>query len=260
MKVIRLTSLMLAGVLSFAATMILIGCNPSQSPSSRVNRAIPFAAARYEIALTAVDRPVLAREHFGEAMSKRILSPGSPRDYFEDRMFGITWWVKPADISFVLQSKTDNPIEIVWAEARFVDVKGSVHKSLRMESYSENSRDEKSKSPVSTVVAGKEVLVGSIHPADSVHGRQKDPILPDKLKGTVDELQLKIQPLVGKSLQVVLPFRVRGRQFDYTFTFRINRADAAAEEFYPEVSEGDQPRRMRKGRSDSMPALPESQH
>jgi hypothetical protein len=197
--------------------------------------------------LTSVDRSADAKELYGEPAIKKIVEPGGFRNYFEDRLVGITWWVKPDDISCIIYSKINIPIEIAWNEAKFIDVNGSAH-NLVHTAFSEADRDEKSDSPLTTVIPGKDILVCSLYPADHVHRWQKDMILPDKTGGAVEELRSKAEPLIGKNLQVILSFRVAGKRHVYSFIFRVNGVDVSEMTYRSENTSNDRAKSRKGGR------------
>ena len=166
-------------------------------------------------------------------MIKKIVDAKGSRYYFEDRMVGITWSVNPDHISCIFYSKIDDPIEISWAEAAFIDVKGSVHKPIEMIPHSETGQSDMGSSPRVTKISGKDILVASAYPADYIHGKKRESLLPNKSKGTVDELRLRTDPLIGKSFRMILPLRVRACRYDYVFIFRIENAEVTEMEYQP---------------------------
>ena len=78
----------------------------------------------YDFRLKEVERPVDARERYGEQKIVRFQDEGVTKYSFEDEMIKIVWLPTSYGFDFVLSNRTDHSIKIIWDEAVFVDEKG----------------------------------------------------------------------------------------------------------------------------------------
>ena len=118
-------------------------------------------------------------------------------------------------IIFKLENKTQNPIEIDWASASFVDTDSRAHRIIH-EGVRYIERDKAS--PPTIVPAGANIR-DTILPADYVSyesGSSSGWKVEDILEG-------KLAKYEGKTIGILLPIRLRGVLKNYQFTFRIEK-------------------------------------
>ena len=230
------------GILLLLTILIVSGCGlPSRMKSSADGSSDKTPVkAYYDISLISAERPTEAQKRFGDQIVETVRDEGGiARDYFEDAAVRIVWWLTADEISFVLTNKTNGPVTIVWAEAKFVDENGLSHSVI----HSGISYNERFNAGPPTVLARKSVKEDFIHPADYVQLQEaqsgksdqrpakweRKPLLPNQSKGSAGELKAKAESFVGKTLQVHLPLQIEGIQMDYLFTFRINKVNIVEE-------------------------------
>ncbi len=221
----------------------LISCGtPHRTKSSQDSpgKTYKIAVASYDISLISVDRPAQAKQLYGEQKIETVIQEGILRSYFEDGMVSIEWRPTPDDIGLVIRNRTYDPLIVVWDDARFFDEKGNKHGLTHAGIGYEDRND----SHPPTVIAARGTLEDFIHPADSfqreeTRGRKsytqndqwvRSPFLPTQIKGTADELRAKVEPLTGKTFQVLLPLHTNNVRNDYVYTFKINRVDVKEKE------------------------------
>src|SRR5271157_1658376 len=217
--------------------LALVSCEPSyrtKSPSDSSRKTYTIAKATYDISLISVEKSTGAKE-IGEQRIETVIEMGISRFYFEDEMVRIKWLPTPYDIVFVLNSKTDGPVSIVWNDARFIDEKGVSHRLI----HSGIGYEDRNNAQPPTVVSARGTLEDFVHPADYFQkeedyggksNKQQDywkraPFLPAQIKGTANELRTKAEPFVGKTFQVMLALQIDDLRNDYLCTFKINRID-----------------------------------
>ncbi|MGO9136561.1 MAG: hypothetical protein ACLP9S_00430 [Syntrophales bacterium] len=232
------------GIIVFFCAFVIAastGCEPSyrtKSPSDSSRKTYTIAKATYDISLISVEKSTGAKE-IGEQRIETVIEMGLSRFYFEDEMVRIKWLPTPYDIVFVLNSKTDGPVSIVWNDARFIDEKGVSHRLI----HSGIGYEDRNNTQPPTVVAARGSLEDFVHPADYFQkeedygwksNKQQDywkraPFLPAQIKGTAKELRTKAEPFVGKTFQVMLALQIDDLRNDYLCTFKINRIDVKEE-------------------------------
>jgi hypothetical protein len=222
---------------------MLISCGtPHRTKSSQDSpgKTYTIAVANYDISLISVDRPAQAKQLYGEQKIETVIQEGILKSYFEDGMVGIEWRPTPDDIGLVIRNKTYDPLIVIWDEARLFDEKGNKHGLT----HAGIGYEERNDSHPPTVIAARGTLEDFMHPADSfqreeTHGRrsytqndqwERSPFLPTQIKGTADELRAKVEPLTGKTFQVLLPLQTNDVRTDYVYTFKINRVDVKEKE------------------------------
>lgn len=186
---------------------------------------------QYDIALEGVERPPEADEQYG---SQKI-SPTAEKGYkyvFEDKMIKTLWFPSSAEIVFLLENKTNHSIEIMWNEAAYVCEKGESHKVMHAGVKAADREGPQRPS----IVEGNGVIKDFIYPADYVYyttdrwverplwgaGWTEKPLLPDsKSGGNEQEFIKKAETYIGKTLQVLLPIKVKDVTYDYVFTFKV---------------------------------------
>ncbi|MGZ6275388.1 MAG: hypothetical protein ACXWMI_04680, partial [Syntrophales bacterium] len=135
---------------------VLIGCGPSyrsKSPSDSSQKTYTIAKATYDISLISVEKSTGSKGTGGQRIES-VMEKGIPRFYFEDEAVRIKWLPSPYDIVFVLNSKTDRPMRIVWNEARFIDEKGVSHRMI----HSGIGYEDRNNAQPPTVVAARGAL------------------------------------------------------------------------------------------------------
>jgi len=226
--------------------LALVSCEPSyrtKSPSDSSRKTYTIAKVTYDISLISVEKSTGAKE-IGEQRIETVIEMGISRFYFEDEMVRIKWLPTPYDIVFVLNSKTDGPVSIVWNDARFIDEKGVSHRLI----HSGIGYEDRNNAQPPTVVSARGTLEDFVHPADYFQkeedyggksNKQQDywkraPFLPAQIKGTANELRTKAEPFVGKTFQVMLALQIDDLRNDYLCTFKINKVDVTEKEEQPE--------------------------
>jgi len=250
-------------LLSLFAVVALLSCGQlshsgSSSDHSRKGT-YTLARASYDLSLISVEKPVKAKEKYGEPTIGEIRKDKISKYYFEDGMVRIEWRPTSLDIAFLLNNKLDDSINIIWDEAKFFDEEGYAHGVI----HSGISYDERYHSRPPAAIAKKGSLKDFIYPADYLQKAEnytsksrtragewdKRPILPAQIRATADELKAKTEPLVGKTLQVLLPLQVENVRYDYLFTFKINKVNVTEEKHEQEKSSEDKGREGRGRRS-----------
>ena len=228
---------------SLLIVAVLISCETphrTKSPYDSPGKTYKIAVASYDISLISVDRPVQAEQLYGEQKIETVNKEGILRSYFEDGMVSIEWRPTPDDIGLVIRNRTYDPLRVVWDEARLFDEKGNKHGLI----HAGIGYEERNDSHPPTVIAARGTLEDFVHPADSFqreepHGRRSDirndqwkrtPFLPTQSKGTADELRAKVEPLTGKTFQILLPLQAYNVRNDYVYTFKINRVNVKERE------------------------------
>ncbi|MGZ3596237.1 MAG: hypothetical protein ACXVAD_11755 [Syntrophales bacterium] len=239
---------------------VLIGCGPSyrsKSPSDSSQKTYTIAKATYDISLISVEKSTGSKK-MGEQRIESVIEKGIPRFYFEDEAVRIKWLPSPYDIVFVLNSKTDRPMRIVWNEARFIDEKGVSHRMI----HSGIGYEDRNNAQPPTVVAARGALEDFLHPADYFqreegYGGQsneqqgywkKAPFLPAQIKGTAEELRAKAEPFVGKTFQVMLALQIDDVRSEYVCAFKINKVAVTEEKREQEKGSDNKEKGKRSGR------------
>lgn len=166
------------------------------------------------ISLREVERPLQAKERYGEQKITTVEEEGVSKYCFEDEMVRILWLpTVNSFISFTITNKTDHSIRIIWDEAVYVDVSGGSHKVMHagvkyMDRYN---------AQLPSVVVRKGWLSDIILPVDNVYyvdsgGWKESPLLPN------------VEKYIGKTIQVLLPLEIEGIVHEYIFVFNIDRA------------------------------------
>ena len=182
----------------------------------------------YSIGLKQVERPVDAKERYGKHQIVRVEEEGITKYSFEDGLTSIFWSATVSEFSFVLNNKTDHSIKIVWDEAAYVDIDGI---SQRVMHAGVKYADRNSSQPP-TVVVRKGIASDLIIPSDNIYyvsgtygGWRKEPLLPDIKKPNAEELELKAEKYIGKTIQVLLPLQIEGIVNEYIFIFEVQSVE-----------------------------------
>lgn len=188
----------------------------------------------YEISLKEVERPVRAKERYGERNISKVEEEGSKKYYFEDELVKITWIPTASQFSIILTNKTDHSIKIVWDEAAYVDENGASHRIM----HSGVKFIDRNNSQPPSIVVRKGYIADLIIPTDKVQWDNQDyksswhaePIFPFdtpinlELK-TEEELKTKNKDYVGKTVQVLLPLQIEDAVSEYIFIFEIKNIE-----------------------------------
>lgn len=187
--------------------------------------------AYYDIGLTEVERPALAKERYGEQKITKAREEGIEKYYFEDELVKILWLPSASNVSFNLTNKTDHSIKIIWDEAVYVDTKGESHRVM----HSGVKYIDRSNSMPPSVVVRKGTISDLIFPSDYVFyasgqygGWQEAPLFPNSMNqfsnANASEALLKAEAdqYIGKIFQVLLPLQIEDTVSEYIFTFTVN--------------------------------------
>jgi hypothetical protein len=176
----------------------------------------------YSISLIEVERPMEAKERYGEQKITYI----DEEDYsyaFEDEMIRILWLPTSSKMAFLLENKTDYSIRIIWDEAAYVDENGQSHRVM----HSGVRYIERDNPKPPSVVVRKGKLTDVIFPTDYVvsgsSGWEETPILPDsQMGGDPQKLLGNAKKYINKTIQILLPIQIEEFTNDYIFIFKIN--------------------------------------
>jgi hypothetical protein len=186
--------------------------------------------AYYDIALKEVERPVEAKERYGEQEITKVEEEGIFKYHFEDQMVEIIWIPTSFRCSFILKNKTNHSIKIVWDEAALVDEKGESHRVVHS---GVKYIDRNNPQPLSVIVRGgtiSDIIISSdniYYESGEYGGWQEKPLFPTWVrqrwlrKKEVDLFRTQVKKYVGKTIQVLLPLQIEDVINEYIFTFEI---------------------------------------
>lgn len=198
-----------------------------------------FYYAKYDISLIAVERPVEAKQRYGEQRIEMVEQEGIHKYYFEDEMVGILWFVGREQINFVLENKTNHSIKIMWDESAYVDLSGVSHRMM----HSGVKHAERNNPQPPTVVVRNGKIEDLVSPTDNVYfdkgyyryysspGSWKTkPLLPfSQVDGDEAKFREKVNACIDHNIQVLLALKIEEAVNDYIFTFKINNAEITKE-------------------------------
>jgi len=187
---------------------------------------------QYDIGLKQVERPVDAKERFGEQKIDKIEEEESTNYYFEDSVVKIIWIPSPQEFDFVLINKSTYSIKIIWDEAVFVNENGISHRVIH--SGIRYIDRENPKPP--SVVPGGATIKDLVYPTDYVYyssgvGWRRRPLLPVMTGVSEEDLSSKAKEYIGKTYKILLPLLIEGVINEYVFTFKVD--DAKVEVYEP---------------------------
>jgi hypothetical protein len=177
--------------------------------------------AYYEIGLKGVERPLQAKEKYGEQKITAVQDAGISKDQFEDDVIKILWSPTASQITFNLTNKTPRTIKIIWDDAAYIDINGVGHRVMHEGViYSDRNNPQ----PPSIVVRNG-TLDDLVFPTDNVFyfpggGWHESPLFP---RIVINELELKYRNELykGKTFQILLPLQIEDNVNEYIFTFEI---------------------------------------
>lgn len=207
--------------------MMLIGLVPlassANAKSKPKGKSAPVYYAMPLLSLDTVECPTDPKQPRGPKIH-RIL-PGNYAKYYSDGNIAIMWDHHPAYLIFSLENKTDHSIKILWDESSFVDTNNSSHRII----HTGVKYIDKGNPQAPSVVPRKGSYQDVVISADNIEWLKyssqwiEHPILPGWQRGgTMDEFQRKLNPLVGKTMQVLLSLDIDGVPVDYVFIFQID--------------------------------------
>jgi hypothetical protein len=183
--------------------------------------------AYYDISLKEVERPAQAKERYGEQKIMKAEEGGMEKYYFEDEMVKIVWIPTASQISFILTNKTEHSIKIVWDEAAFVDENGVSHRVM----HSGVKYIDRTNPQPPSVVVRKGSITDLVIPTDNIYyvsgkygGWREAPLFPTSAV-TIEELRVKAENYIGKTVQVLLPLQIEDVVNEYIFTFEVNNVE-----------------------------------
>lgn len=181
--------------------------------------------AVYDITLAEVERPADAKDRYGEQKIVRFEEEGKTKYSFEDEMVKLVWIPLSSQFMFTLNNKTDHSIKIIWDETVYVDENGMskrvMHSGVK---YTERNNPQ----PPTTIVRGA-TISDLIFPSDNVYyvsgqygGWRETPLFPNSSMTSSQELLEKAKPLIGKTVQILLPLKIEDVVNEYIFSFTVN--------------------------------------
>jgi len=180
---------------------------------------------RYDIRLSAVERPENAKEKDGEQKIVTLQEEDATKYSFGDDLIEIVWQATPEQFDFDLTNKTKHTIEIIWDKAVYVDEngnrKGVMHSGVK---YRDRNNPQQP-----TTVARRATVSDLVFPTENVDwagdpygGWQIKPLFPTySTSGTTEDLLDKAKKYVGKSVQFLLPLKIEGIVNEYLFVFKV---------------------------------------
>jgi hypothetical protein len=139
----------------------------------------------------------------------------SPDLQYSDDLSRFVFSISKRQIGFVLQNKTDDPIEIDWNKVAFVDVSGESHKVM----HSGVKYVNRNESLAPTTIPPTAKLEDIVFPTDYVYfeegeygGWRETPLFPDGDRAA---------SLKGQTFVVFIPMRMKGVVKNYSFRFKI---------------------------------------
>jgi len=200
-------------------------------------------AARYGAALVEVTRQPATKQRYGAIMA--INPTDSSRYTFEDGLIAVRIGALYNAIRLNVRNKTDQSIKLIWDEASFIDVDGTLSRVMHI---GVKYADRNSSQPP-TLIPAQQRLADDIFPTNRVFFRaasaklpaayQNGALLRPTFAGVVvqagepvptapDSFTTAVHSRVGHRFAVVLPFEADGVKNEYTFWFKVDDATVKA--------------------------------
>jgi hypothetical protein len=182
---------------------------------------------KYDIELSAVERPENAKAGYGEQKIVTLQEEDATKYGFEDDLIRIVWEATPEQLVFDLTNKTNHSIKIIWDKAVYIDENGD---SKRVMHSGVTYTDRNNPQPPTTV-ARLATVSDLVFPTENVDwiggpygGWRIKPLFPtSSMRGTSEDLLAKGKKYVGKSFQVLLPLEIEETVKEYIFVFKVNQ-------------------------------------
>jgi len=201
-------------------------------------------AARYNASLAEVARTPTTKQRYGAIAA--ITSGDSSRFKFEDGLIAAQVGVLPTAVRIRVQNKTDQSIKVIWDEASFIDVDGTLSRIMHV---GVKYADRNSSQPP-TVIPAHQRLADDLFPTNRVWyrqatarltaGYQNGPLLVpaytisqqgEPASAPLDSFSTAVRSHVGRRFAIVIPFEADGVKNEYTLWFRVD--DAAVKALAP---------------------------
>jgi len=177
------------------------------------------------LTLVKVEHPANPKKRHGSRKTE-LLTPGKDTMVYEDNFTLIGWNNSTTSMEFVLYNKTEQSMKILWDESVYVNVDGVnnrvMHSGIKF-------IDRNGPQPPSVIIR-KGKWEDTLVPVDNVEwleGSSKwhaKPLFHSSQRGgTIEDFQKSVDPLIGKTVQVLLALEIAGFVNDYIFTFRIDQ-------------------------------------
>lgn len=200
-------------------------------------------AARYGASLVEVTRQPATKQRYGA--TTLITATDSSRYLFEDGLIAVRIGTLYNAIRINVRNKTDQSIKLVWDEASFIDVDGTLSRVMHI---GVKYADRNSSQPT-TMIPAQQRLADDIFPTNRVFFRaasgklpaayQNGALLRPTFAGVVvqagepvpaapDSFTTAVRSRVGHRFAVLIPLEVDGVKNEYTFWFKVDDATVKA--------------------------------
>ena len=142
---------------------------------------------------------------------------------FADESIDVKFFVVRDSINFVLENKTDAPVEIDWNQASYLDVNSTSHKIIHA---GIKFIDKGNPMPV-TIIPPNAKIEDIASPADYAYfssGQYGGWNQLDLLPNNENAVNYK-----GKTIGLFLPIKINGTIKNYQFTFRVENVELKKE-------------------------------
>lgn len=200
-------------------------------------------AARYGASLVDVARQPATKQRYGAPTA--ITPTDSSRYTFEDGLIAVRIGTLYNAIRLNVRNKTDQSIKLIWDEASFIDVDGTLSRVMHI---GVKYADRNSSQPP-TLIPAQQRLADDIFPTNRVFFRaatgklpgayQNGALLRPTFAGVVvqagepapaapDSFTTAVHSRVGHRFALVVPFEADGVKNEYTFWFKVDDATVKA--------------------------------
>jgi len=184
-----------------------------------------FYRVDYDISLYEVRR---SSNTEGEQREQKVIEfeeHGKVEYIFKDEMIQIIWRPTSSQFYFSLTNKTDQPIQLIWDKARYINENRTrspiIHSGLQYKDRYYSQR--------STKIVENSTISDFIFPADNVYyvgekfgGWRELPLFTNLSVISAEELADKAEKNIGKTVQVILPIETKNIINEYIFSFKIH--------------------------------------